>query len=90
MSGVLYSALTIGLSIVIIGAIIAILPTAPLPIGVANAITSVFQFIKAWSFLIDYNDLIIVMKLYIGTELILWTLRGLFWLYKRVYKTGSN
>ena len=85
----LYSALTIGITIAALVFGVSLLPDAssyPLPTDITNAITTIFGYVNAWSYLIDINDLMRVIGVIMVVELGVWLFNIFTWLMRLVLR----
>lgn len=83
---ILYSALSIAFSILVIGAIIYILPTGEFPTSAHDAIVSIFGYIKPWTYFINLSQFFIVLTLIVATESIILGTRLFFWFYNLAFR----
>lgn len=90
MSNLVATAINVGLWIAIIVLIMGLLPVSSIPPDIANAFVFIVQQLNNFSYLINYNQLIAVLKWTIYYELAMYTVVGAMWLMRRLTKTGSN
>jgi len=88
---ILYTALTIGITIGLILFGITLLPDANgLPAGIQEAIYTGVNYVKAYSLLIDFNTLFLIFSIVIATEVTILGIKITFWIYRLFLKGGAN
>ena len=90
MGSLLTTAITVGLTIAFFVALIAFIPPYSLPAASIAAMTNVIAYIQGFSFVIAIDQLIQVVLAIVIVEGVLWVLKVVMWLYKRISKSGSN
>jgi len=61
----LYSALTIGLTIAFLGFLIALLPSVsvyPLPAGMLDSLSTATSYLQGWSFVADFSTVFTIIQ----------------------------
>ena len=86
---ILYSALTVIVSIAALAALALLLPTGHLPDNVTTALTTTFTYIKAWGFFVDYAILFTVAGTIVLIEFWILTFKVLMWLFRMILKQNA-
>jgi len=80
----LYSALTIGLTIAALAFIISILPNAsdyPIPADILGSFSNLVNYLQGWNFIVDWVDIFIVLKfIVLPTEVAIIILNIILWI----------
>jgi len=86
---ILYSALTVAVSIAALIGFTFLLPIGQLPANVSESITTIISYITPWGFFIDFGTFFAVMAIVLTAEIWIFVIKLLFWIYRTVFNKGS-
>lgn len=86
----LYSAITLGLTLSLIGLGWSLLPDANgIPTGIDTAIQAIVHYMQVFNFLLDFNTLMIVVSVIMFTEGIILGWKALSAVFRFLFRTGN-